>query len=139
MIKLTTLLVDFGLFVLIWLVQLIIYPSFQYIARDEFIAWHRQYTQRVSYIVVPLILVQVIGHGMGFYRVPNLYHGVCLIVIGMVFLVTFTRSVPCHASLGEWGRNTEQITRLVQTNWWRTVGWSGVFLLSLIEYVRAGF
>jgi hypothetical protein len=38
-------LLSFGLVVLIWLVQLIIYPSFGEIERGRFLLWHAGYTR----------------------------------------------------------------------------------------------
>ena len=52
--------VDFGLVVLIWLVQLIIYPSFSYTAKDELQTWHQRYVARITVVVGPLMLLQVL-------------------------------------------------------------------------------
>ena len=54
-----TTLVDFGLFILIWLTQLVIYPSFTYFREQDLTRWHRKYTRAISYIVMPLMLGQV--------------------------------------------------------------------------------
>jgi len=47
--------VDFGMLILIWLVQLIIYPSFQYSARESFIQWHEKYTGLITLVVLPSV------------------------------------------------------------------------------------
>src|SRR5919112_3032071 len=52
-------LASFGLVVLIWLVQIIIYPAFAEIAPDRFARWHAGYTRAVTWIVAPLMLGQV--------------------------------------------------------------------------------
>ena len=135
MLSLTILLADFGLVVLIWLVQLIVYPSFQYIARGSFSCWHGRYTRIVSFVVVPLMVVQVMTHSIGLYREPTWQNGLGIVLVGLVWVATFTLSVPCHHRLGEEGRNQEHIARLIQTNWLRTVTWSFVFLLSLFGYL----
>ena len=45
------LLVDAGLVVLIWMVQLIIYPSFLHYD-NNLVEWHHKYTSRIALIVV---------------------------------------------------------------------------------------
>ena len=51
------LLVDAGFIVLIWAVQLVIYPSFKFYSNANLLKWHRLYTKRVTVIVLPLMLV----------------------------------------------------------------------------------
>ena len=59
-IPLIRLLFDFGLLVLIWLVQLVIYPSFLYYEQDNLKRWHEKYTQKITYVVLPLMMGQLI-------------------------------------------------------------------------------
>ena len=51
--------IDFGLFILIWMVQLIVYPSFRCIDANLFSQWHDKYTGLISVFVVPLMFTQV--------------------------------------------------------------------------------
>ncbi|MFT6745260.1 MAG: hypothetical protein ACJAR8_001821, partial [Bacteroidia bacterium] len=53
------LIVDFGLVVLIWMVQLIVYPSFLFYKDTELITWHTKYTPRITKIVAPLMFAQL--------------------------------------------------------------------------------
>ena len=59
MIDIIRLLVDFGLLVLIWIIQLIIYPSFLFYRAKELITWHKMYTKAIALIVIPLMLGQL--------------------------------------------------------------------------------
>ncbi|MEO1009857.1 MAG: hypothetical protein AAFX53_01035 [Bacteroidota bacterium] len=54
------LLCDFGLVVLIWSVQLIIYPSFQFYNPIELLLWHGIYVHRITYVVLPLMVGQLV-------------------------------------------------------------------------------
>lgn len=54
-----TRLASFGLVVLIWLVQVIIYPAFAESAPERFVLWHAGYTRALTWIVAPLMLGQV--------------------------------------------------------------------------------
>ena len=51
--------IDFGLVVLIWLVQLIIYPSFRYMSAEQLAIWHPNYSNLITLFVGPLMLAQV--------------------------------------------------------------------------------
>ena len=130
----TILLTDFGLMVLIWMVQLIAYPVFYYVERDLFIVWHSKYVQLISFFVVPLMILQFATHCMVWLQERTVYQGIGITLIGLIWTVTFTFSVPCHKALAKEGKNMEQITRLIRTNWFRTVGWSAVFMLTLWRY-----
>lgn len=122
------LMVDSGLLVLIWLVQLIIYPSFHHLDKNDFKLWHAKYTGVISPIVGPLMLLQggiEILHV--FLQDPRWWR---LIAITALLLSTFGLSVPCHRTLQSAGKNTTVIQRLVATNWIRTALWTFLFLQS---------
>jgi hypothetical protein len=52
--------VSWGLTILIWLVQLIIYPGFHRVPREDFVLYHRWYALRISMIVMPLMLFELV-------------------------------------------------------------------------------
>lgn len=58
-LKIYQLLIDFGLVVLIFLVQLCIYPAFKYFEEENLHTWHRVYTPNITYVVFPLMLGQL--------------------------------------------------------------------------------
>ena len=58
--------IDFGLVVLIWMIQLIVYPSFLHYTTTNLIKWHRKYTPLIGYIVGPLMLLQL---GISIYQI----------------------------------------------------------------------
>ncbi|MBX2821145.1 MAG: hypothetical protein KTR29_15725, partial [Rhodothermaceae bacterium] len=62
--------VDFGLLVLIWIVQLIVYPGFKYSDIHLFGDWHSQYSMLISFLVIPLMLSQVGIVGMQLINTP---------------------------------------------------------------------
>jgi hypothetical protein len=55
------LLLDFGLVVLIWLVQLVIYPGFKFYSPSNLALWHKIYTGRIGVAVVPMMVWQDIN------------------------------------------------------------------------------
>ena len=64
-LDLARLLIDFGFVVLIWAVQLVIYPSFGFYAKANLFEWHKSYTARVTYIVLPLMFLYTFHRSEG--------------------------------------------------------------------------
>ena len=120
-----------GIVVLIWLVQLVIYPSFRHIDESEFVDWHASYTTRVSFVVIPLMFGQVGMISYEFYE--NGFLPVLLLqglFVFVAWVVTFAISVPCHNVLSE-KKSGKEIERLIKTNWIRTAVWTAVLLLDI--------
>ena len=68
MIELFRVVVDFGLVILIWMVQLIIYPSFIFYQQNDLAKWHSVYTGKITILVAPLMFAQT---GLIGYQVLN--------------------------------------------------------------------
>jgi len=126
---------DFGLFILIWLVQLIIYPSFTYFEKTKLQAWHPKYTSMISIIVMPLMLVQLAGT---FYLTYIDFNSILLlqsILIILLWVSTFFEAVPLHQRIDS-GQETKKVTeKLVRVNWKRTIMWSAIVILNFIDRI----
>ena len=120
---------DIAMFILIWLVQLVIYPAFHVVERDIFIQWHERYTRNISFFVLPLMIAQGITTVLLLLRNAGFISILELAGLLTAWGVTFTLSVPCHKKLHEIGRDERVIHRLIQTNWFRTIAWTAVMLL----------
>ena len=120
------LIADSGLFILIWLVQLIIYPSFRYTEKKAFICWHGRYTALIGLIVTPLMLLQAGGEVM--HSLQQDLRWQRIVLISGVWVATFSLSVPCHKRLHEGGKDLVVINQLVKSNRIRTLLWSILFL-----------
>ncbi|MGJ8641018.1 MAG: hypothetical protein ACSHYA_16625 [Opitutaceae bacterium] len=124
-------LVNFGMVVVLWLVQLIIYPSFLRIEADKLVDWHKVYTFRVSFVIIPLMFGQMGLWLFSVYQAPNVTVVVGLLLVVICWILTFTISVPLHRKV-ERGEGSETVLRaLIGTNWYRTVCWTGVFVIGL--------
>ena len=124
-------LVDFGLFVFIWTIQLVVYPSFRYFPSDPLLKWHEVYTGAVSIIVVPLMVAQVVLHT---WRVCDSFafgNLLLLLLVVSTWVVTFVVFVPLHNKISLGQELTQSLANLVLYNWIRTALWSLVFLISL--------
>lgn len=125
-LRVSQLIIDSALVVLIWLVQLIIYPSFRYTAKEHFIFWHARYTGMIALVVAPLMLCQVgieVSHVV--FLSPR-WLRICM--IAGIWIATLCISVPCHNRLHGKGKEGRLVERLILTNWVRTVLWSMLFL-----------
>lgn len=123
------LLLDFGLVVLIWLVQLIIYPSFAFVDRDRLELWHGRYTALISVVVVPLMLGQVLVVAMQVLQRGSVLDWISGALVAAVWLVTFLRAVPLHERIGQATDPDADIPALVWWNRPRTVLWTVIFVL----------
>ncbi|CAI8279399.1 MAG: Uncharacterised protein [Opitutia bacterium UBA7350] len=123
--------VDLGMLVLIWLVQLIIYPGFAHMRAETFSPWHKSYMNRMGFIVAPLMLTQPLLIGLQIWLQPELLHLASAALVALAWLATALFSVPAHHHLQKCGYDAAMIQRLVTTNWIRTFAWTGVCLLGL--------
>jgi uncharacterized protein YacL len=125
------LLIDFGTLVLIWMVQLLIYPSFKYFTREKLIIWHRIYTRNMGYIVGPLMLAQMALHAFVAYSNPVFQNFISLTLIMIIWVLTFLIFVPIHNNISKGKFETDSLLKIGILNWWRTVLWTLVFILAL--------
>ncbi|MBX2844746.1 MAG: hypothetical protein KTR13_00920 [Saprospiraceae bacterium] len=134
MLSILSLLVDFGLVVLTWLVQCIIYPSFSRVDIQQFNQWHTTYTKRITLIVAPLMLAQffiaiywLIVSNMDWVTVSY------FLLVVLTWVITFLRAVPLHGALD--AENKERmIPKLIRVNAWRSVIWTLVFVFHLVNF-----
>jgi hypothetical protein len=129
--EIVTLVIDFGLVVLIWIIQCVVYPSFGYYRKENLIIWHKKYTARFIFIVVPLLVSQL---SLAFYQIVlerNLFTVLRLLLIAAVWSSTFFQFIPLHTKISIGIVNDEMLAALTSKNWIRTVLWSLLFLINL--------
>jgi len=117
--------VSLALAVVLWSVQLVIYPAFTFIDPNHFERWHYRYTGAITWIVAPLMLAQFSGVAGRLILLgrPNVIWWVELSCTLIAWTVTFLVSVPLHNRLQR-ERNEATMNSLVRTNWWRTAAWT---------------
>ncbi len=107
----------------IWVIQLIHYPSFAYINPAQFTEAHQRHTSLMGVIVGPVMILELLA---GLWLVSNKMTDFSLLNLGIIALLwffTFFVSVPLHNQLGA-GFNPVAIQKLVTTNWPRTILWT---------------
>ena len=128
--------VDFGLVVLIWTVQLIIYPGFRYHSPDELAIWHPKYASLITLIVGPLMLAQVNLIGWELFNRFSWLTVATAGLVGLMWASTAFQAVPIHNAIAAGDGSSETLARLVIVNWVRTVGWTVIFGLGLWQHGR---
>lgn len=128
------LLIDFGLVILAWMVQLIVYPGFTYYAATDFKRWHGQYSNRISLLVIPLMLGQLLLHGLLLIWQQEVVSVTTAVLIALAWLSTFLQAVPLHNQVAQVTDTQALAHKLVKVNWFRTLAWTAIFLLTLSKY-----
>jgi len=135
MLENLAILFDVGLLVLIWMVQLVVYPSFLHYESKNLITWHHAYTGRITFIVMPLMFGQL---GLSGYQVYENWDTIYFIKFALILFVwafTFGYFVPAHGKISSGNLSKKLLTQLVQRNWWRTLAWTLVTILSLYQLI----
>lgn len=132
-IEIARAIVDFGAVVLIWMVQLIVYPSFLYFSNQELKKWHVPYTQKVTFIVAPIMFAQT---GIIAYQnwveltSSNIFSAV---ICATLWLLTFFEAVPLHAKIDHGDHLQETCKKLIRINKKRTALWTVLFFISIYQ------
>lgn len=129
-----SLLVDAGLVVLIWMVQLIVYPSFLYYQPKDLVSWHQKYTNRIAVIVAPLMLLQLAFAFYGIFYLFDALHTMRFLIVVFLWIFTFTSFVPLHFKITANNFDTQLLKLLIQRNWMRTFLWCVLLVLGLLGH-----
>lgn len=125
------LLIDFGLVILAWMVQLIIYPGFTYYAPADIKRWHTLYTKRISILVIPLMIGQLVLHGLLLAWQPQAASITSALLIAIVWAITFLQAVPLHNMIASNNDTAAIAHQLEKVNRLRTMAWTIIFILTL--------
>jgi DMSO reductase anchor subunit len=124
-------LIDFGMCVVLLLVQLVIYPSFLRVEPSELVAWHKAYTFRVSFVILPLMLGQLALAILTVLDDASILEWTAFALVIVCWYLTFFVSVPLHRKIEQNDISRETRQKLITTNWPRTILWSVIFGLGL--------
>jgi hypothetical protein len=134
-IEILSLLFDIGLLVLIWMIQLIVYPSFLFYNMDSLVAWHKKYTLRLSIIVIPLMFGQLLFTSWQWYHLPTIEMTIRLLLVVAVWVSTFLQFVPIHTKIAQHKATPKHLEQLVKRNWLRTTLWTLICILSIFMVI----
>ena len=122
---------SFALTGIIWLVQVVHYPSFRFVEEETYPEFQRFHVSRIPRIVAPLMIIEALTgiillvRGIHF---PDYVLWINIICIIGIWLTTGFINNPKHEKLAA-GKDLNVIHALILSNWPRTVLWSGKSLL----------
>ncbi len=111
---------------LIWLIQILHYPSFIYVDRDQYESFQKFHMKKISFIVMPLMVTEFLtsAYILLFGNNENEYlftlSFILLLVIWGLTIFIFSN---IHQELSS-GYNQRIISSLIHLNWIRTILWS---------------
>lgn len=115
---------------LIWMVQLVHYPLMSQVGSDQFLAYEKAHVDRMSFVVMPAMLVELAsGLALLYMDFSGLHLFLCTL-LGLIWATTFFVSIPAHRALSK-GFDQSAFKTLLNSNWIRTLSWSlrGIVLL----------
>lgn len=110
---------------IIWIVQILHYPTFLFIDKERYTEFQQFHMNKISYIIVPLMLVELISGLSILFTIENIQFSfyVSLSLLILIWLITGLFFTKFHSELSKkFSHNT--ILRLIRLNWIRTVFWT---------------
>ena len=107
----------------IWVIQLLHYPSFHFINDKKYIEFQNFHMQRISLIVIPTMLTELASALLLAYFFRSSLTIILLALLLGVWAFTLIFFTNMHQKLTN-GYNQSIVYRLVQINWSRTILWS---------------
>ena len=111
----------------------------KYIPEDRFTEYHNFHSMRISILAMPLMFTEMVTSIILFYQnFSNTFYIVFfsnLIIVILIWCSTFLIQVPLHNSLSK-EKDIEKLSRLVHTNWIRTILWTlrSVLMILFLAY-----
>lgn len=111
--------------------QFITYPSFQSIDPEIFSNFHKIYTQKMLFIVGPIMTIEFLSVVVLLFINIDFHFLVQFIFVFLIWILTFFLIVPIHNEL-EKHYNKSLNNKLVKLNGYRTFLWFVKFIFLLI-------
>lgn len=120
-----------ALFSIIWIIQILHYPSFHHYEKDNFPLAMVFHQKRISWIVLPLMILELFTNIFLFILTKDFVQTLSLLLVLGVWTSTFFLQVPLHQKL-LLHKDSALIDKLVNTNWPRTILWTIKLITILI-------
>ena len=132
-LEIARVIIDFGLLVLILMVQFLIYPSFKYYTEINLFLWHKRYTKLMTIIVLPLMAIQVLISLVTLIKTGGLYSILHFAFVCLTWLSTMLIFVPLHKRISNNKTTNNTLDDLIILNWLRVGIWSILFIISVLN------
>lgn len=114
----------------IWYVQLVRYPRFAAVPREEFPAYQEGNIRRMTYAVGPIMICEGAAAAALAWRLRDGPALAGLALLAVLWSSTAFVQLPLHRAL-QGGFDDSLHRRLLRTNWVRTAAWSARGVLTL--------
>ena len=109
----------------IWVIQLVHYPSFNYIEKQRYSNFQSFHMTRISYLVIPVMLIELLTlvlliYSMDQINIELVLSGIILLLIWVITAIFFSGA---HQKL-TLGYDKSVVGNLIQMNWSRTLLWT---------------
>ena len=122
---------------IIWIIQLVHYPSFRFVDTSNYRSFQNFHIKRISIIVVPVMIIEALSgliYLIYFIKNIEVFFLVSMMLLIVIWLVTGFIFSGLHQNLLI-GYNRLTINKLVSLNWIRTLLWSLRFILLIISII----
>ena len=122
----------------IWVIQIVHYPSFHFIEKELYTAFQKFHINKISIIVIPIMLAELITGMMLFLdkssKSPFLI--ISFVILVLIWLITGVFFSKAHNELMT-GYQELVVNQLVVMNWIRTLLWTlRLFFLLAFVYLH---
>ena len=122
----------------IWVIQIVHYPSFHFIEKELYTAFQKFHMNKISIIVIPIMLAELITGMMLFLdkssKSPFLI--ISFVILVLIWLITGVFFTKVHNELIA-GYQELVVNQLVAMNWIRTLLWTlRLLLLTYFVYLH---
>ena len=122
----------------IWVIQIVHYPSFHFIEKELYTAFQKFHMNKISIIVIPIMLAELITGMMLFLdkssKSPFLI--ISFVILVLIWLITGVFFSKAHNELMT-GYQELVVNQLVVMNWIRTLLWTlRLFFLLCFVYLQ---
>jgi len=107
---------------LCWFVQIVHYPLFRMIPEKVFPSYEKK-NIKTGFITIPIMVTELLTGLYLLYNNQNLFFFLNIVFLGIIGLSTVIFQGPIHLKLRQ-NVSPELISRLIQTNWIRTISWT---------------
>jgi len=117
----------------IWVIQLVHYPSFNYIEKQRYSNFQSFHMMRISYVVIPVMLIELLTlvlliYSMDQINIELVLSGIILLLIWVITAIFFSGA---HQKL-ILGYDKSVVGNLIKMNWSRTLLWTFRLILLVL-------
>jgi len=123
---------------LIWFVQIVHYPLYAHVGREQFPEYEALHNRMTTWVVGPVMLVELVTAVMLLKYSPHASAPLAWVGLGLLILIwisTAALSVPAHDVLTA-GFSEDAYWKLLNTNWIRTVAWTARGVIVMVITYR---